>query len=120
MREIEVAFLLINLYYKCGDHGEARKVFDKMPVRNLYSWNNMVSGYAKSKLIKPARRLFDKMPDRKGLILYTRLVFRALLGASANLAALVLGKQVHCIVMALMNLGLNDELFNYLFKLLLT
>ncbi|GFS42784.1 pentatricopeptide repeat (PPR-like) superfamily protein [Actinidia rufa] len=55
---------LINLYCKCGDHGEARKVFDKMSLRNLYSWNNMLSGYAKSGMIKPARRLFEKMPDR--------------------------------------------------------
>lgn len=55
---------LINMYGKCGDHIEARQVFDKMSVRNLYSWNNMLSGYAKQLMVKPARRLFDKMPQR--------------------------------------------------------
>ena len=31
---------LINMYCKCGNVLEARKVFDKMSERNLYSWNN--------------------------------------------------------------------------------
>lgn len=52
------------MYSVCGDHIGAYKVFDKMPVRNLYSWNNMLSGYAKLGMIKPARRLFDKMPEK--------------------------------------------------------
>lgn len=55
---------LINMYGKCGDHIEARRVFDKMSARNLYSWNNMLSGYAKQLMVKPARRLFDRMPER--------------------------------------------------------
>lgn len=55
---------LINMYFKCGDDMEARKVFDKMAVRNLYSVNNMLSGYAKMKNLKAARALFDEMPER--------------------------------------------------------
>ncbi|GMY05491.1 pentatricopeptide repeat-containing protein At2g21090 [Fagus crenata] len=35
---------LISTYFKCGDEVEARDVFDKMSVRNLYTWNNMLSG----------------------------------------------------------------------------
>ncbi|PRQ55342.1 putative pentatricopeptide [Rosa chinensis] len=52
------------MYFKCGDEVDARKVFDKMFVRNLYSWNNMLSGYAKMRNLKEARSLFDKMPER--------------------------------------------------------
>lgn len=55
---------LINMYGKCGDHMEARKVFDKMSVKSLYSWNNMLSGYMKLGMLKPARKLFDQMPER--------------------------------------------------------
>ncbi|CAI9106808.1 OLC1v1006034C1 [Oldenlandia corymbosa var. corymbosa] len=55
---------LIDMYGKCGDHNEARKVFDKMTSRNLYSWNNMLKGYVKKLMVKPARTLFDKMPER--------------------------------------------------------
>ena len=55
---------LISTYFKCGDEVEARDVFDKMSVRNLYTWNNMLSGYAKMGMIKPARKLFDKMVEK--------------------------------------------------------
>ncbi|XP_021810365.1 pentatricopeptide repeat-containing protein At2g21090 [Prunus avium] len=55
---------LINMYFKCADDVEARRVFDKMSVRNLYSWNNMLSGYAKMRNLKEARSLFDKMPEK--------------------------------------------------------
>ncbi|XP_073142708.1 pentatricopeptide repeat-containing protein At2g21090-like [Henckelia pumila] len=52
----------INMYLKGGDHEMAREVFDKTRTKNLYSWNNMLSGYAKLGMLKPAGRLFDKMP----------------------------------------------------------
>lgn len=55
---------LIHMYAECGKDVEARKIFDKMPTRNLYSWNNMLSGYAKLGMIQPARKLFDKMPEK--------------------------------------------------------
>ncbi|PIA54312.1 hypothetical protein AQUCO_00900688v1 [Aquilegia coerulea] len=55
---------LINMYFKCGSDKKARQVFNKMSVRNLYTWNNMLSGYAKQGLIIPARKLFDEMPER--------------------------------------------------------
>lgn len=55
---------LMHMYFECGDHVEARKVFDKMSVRNVYSWNNALSGYAKLGMLDAARRLFDKMTER--------------------------------------------------------
>ncbi|XP_050385218.1 pentatricopeptide repeat-containing protein At2g21090 [Argentina anserina] len=55
---------LIGMYLKCGDEVDARKVFDKMSVRNLYSWNHMLSGYVKMRHLKEARSLFEKMSER--------------------------------------------------------
>ncbi|XP_077231154.1 pentatricopeptide repeat (PPR-like) superfamily protein [Tasmannia lanceolata] len=55
---------LISMYFKCGDYKEAQKVFDKMPVRNVFSWNAILAGYAKSGMINYARRVFDRMPER--------------------------------------------------------
>ncbi|KAI4297740.1 hypothetical protein L6164_037611 [Bauhinia variegata] len=55
---------LIYMYFRCGDDVQARKVFDKMEVRNLYSWNNMLSGYVKMGMVKQARNLFNKMPEK--------------------------------------------------------
>ncbi|XP_057523909.1 pentatricopeptide repeat-containing protein At2g21090, partial [Amaranthus tricolor] len=55
---------LMHVYFECGDHIEARKVFDKMIVRNLFRWNNALSGYVKIGMINVARKLFDKMVER--------------------------------------------------------
>ncbi|KAI3870740.1 hypothetical protein MKX03_024094 [Papaver bracteatum] len=55
---------LIHMYSRCGDYKSARKVFDKMYIRNLYSWNNMLSGYAKLGLVEPAERLFGQMQEK--------------------------------------------------------
>ncbi|XP_054791873.1 pentatricopeptide repeat-containing protein At2g21090 isoform X2 [Prosopis cineraria] len=55
---------LIYMYFRCGHHIEACKVFNKMEVRNLYSWNSMLSGYVKLGMINQARRWFDEMPER--------------------------------------------------------
>ncbi|KAK0581883.1 hypothetical protein LWI29_019095 [Acer saccharum] len=55
---------LINMYFSCDSDVSAREVFDKMSVRNLYSYNGMLSGYAKMGRMRPARKLFDQMPER--------------------------------------------------------
>ncbi|KAJ4961515.1 hypothetical protein NE237_021425 [Protea cynaroides] len=68
---------LINMYFKCGDDMEARRVFDKMPVRNLFSWNNMLGGYAKLGMLKPARKLFEKMPEKDVVSWNTMIIAQA-------------------------------------------
>ncbi|KAJ0966820.1 hypothetical protein J5N97_023737 [Dioscorea zingiberensis] len=38
---------LLTLYAKCGFLRDARKLFDRMPTRNLVSYNTMISSYAR-------------------------------------------------------------------------
>ncbi|KAJ6878095.1 pentatricopeptide repeat-containing protein [Populus alba x Populus x berolinensis] len=44
------------MYSKCGRIDYASRFFNLMPVRNLYSWNSMTSGYGDD-----ASRLFTRM-----------------------------------------------------------
>ncbi|KAK9278526.1 hypothetical protein L1049_028094 [Liquidambar formosana] len=39
-------------------------MFDKMPERDLHSWNIMISGYVRNRNLGAARALFDRMPLR--------------------------------------------------------
>ncbi|GJV54459.1 pentatricopeptide repeat-containing protein [Tanacetum coccineum] len=56
---------LIYMYAECGDCVSARKVFDKMSVRNVFSWNGMINGYVKGGMIRAARGLFERMEVRE-------------------------------------------------------
>ncbi|GFP93038.1 pentatricopeptide repeat-containing protein at2g27610 [Phtheirospermum japonicum] len=52
---------------------EARKVFDKMPERDEFTWNTIISGYANSGKPAEARQLFDKNP-KKSAITWSSLI----------------------------------------------
>ncbi|KAL4564276.1 hypothetical protein LXL04_028336 [Taraxacum kok-saghyz] len=58
---------LIELYHKCGRLIKARRVFDKMPHKNLFSWHAMLSAFCKMGDINEAHQLFDKMPERNSV-----------------------------------------------------
>eukprot|EP01018_Ginkgo_biloba_P008632 Gb_28758 [translate_table: standard] len=62
--DVFVGTALVDMYLKCGKIGTARKVFDKMPERNVVSWNSMIAGYAQNGHLHEALILFQKMPER--------------------------------------------------------
>lgn len=47
-----------------GRVDEARQVFERMPERNVVSWNAMINGYAKNMRIGEAFYLFERMPEK--------------------------------------------------------
>jgi pentatricopeptide repeat protein len=36
---------ILSMYTRCGTIGEAREVFDGLPMRNVVTWNTLISGY---------------------------------------------------------------------------
>ena len=61
---VSLANGLIHMYAKCDRMDLALRVFERLPARNLVSWNSMIAGYARGEGLDRARELFDKMPDR--------------------------------------------------------
>ncbi|WCJ33162.1 Pentatricopeptide repeat (PPR) superfamily protein [Euphorbia peplus] len=52
---------LVNFYSKCGDLRDARKVFDRMRVRNEVSWTTMMAGYGMYGKFGEVFELFEEM-----------------------------------------------------------
>ncbi|KAK0590176.1 hypothetical protein LWI29_023526 [Acer saccharum] len=52
---------LVAMYSQCRRIDFALRVFDMMPKRNVYSWNSMISGYARHGYGEKALRLFSRM-----------------------------------------------------------
>eukprot|EP01018_Ginkgo_biloba_P005616 Gb_23023 [translate_table: standard] len=58
---IFVANALVDMYAKCGSIENARHLFDKIPQRDVVSWNAIISGYAMHGCGKEAIELFEQM-----------------------------------------------------------
>lgn len=56
-----VGTALMDMYGKCGVVDEAEKVFGAMRVKNVYTWNVLISGYAMNGLGEAALQAFDMM-----------------------------------------------------------
>ncbi|XAR50808.1 hypothetical protein NMG60_11005249 [Bertholletia excelsa] len=52
---------LIDAYCKCRNTGYARRVFEKMPTRDVASWTSIICGYSNEEDIGQSVALFDRM-----------------------------------------------------------
>ncbi|XP_038699922.1 putative pentatricopeptide repeat-containing protein At3g15130 isoform X2 [Tripterygium wilfordii] len=59
--DISVTNSIVDMYLKCGEIDEAKKLFCEMPFRNVVSWTVMITGYGKHGLGKEAVNLFKEM-----------------------------------------------------------
>ncbi|KAB1211592.1 hypothetical protein CJ030_MR6G013922 [Morella rubra] len=70
---------LVDLYSKWGRIEDARRVFDKMPQKNVVSWNALIAGYSNHGCGEEAIEVFEQMV-REGMI-PNHVTFLAVLSA---------------------------------------
>lgn len=122
---------LVDMYAKCGFPDNARIVFDSICSKNLFSWTAVISAYSRSGRKFEAVQMLQSLEDknvyawtalisglvqkghyvdafelfvemrREGVEITDPFVLSSITGAAASLAALELGKQVHCLVLTL-------------------
>ncbi|KOM27934.1 hypothetical protein LR48_Vigan468s009600 [Vigna angularis] len=86
-------YLVIDSLMKGGQCDVAKKVFVKMPVRDVVTWNTMVGGYVKNSRFLDALNLFRRMLGCK--VEPDGFTFAAVLTACARLGALCNAEWVH-------------------------
>ncbi|KAL6319576.1 hypothetical protein AAG906_014252 [Vitis piasezkii] len=91
--DVFVGSSLIDMYSKCGQIEDARKVFDRIPHRNTVCWTSMIAGYAQSDLFKEAIELFREM--QIGGFAADAATIACVLSACGHWGALAQGRWIH-------------------------
>ncbi|KAJ8761106.1 hypothetical protein K2173_000785 [Erythroxylum novogranatense] len=63
LTHIKLGSALVDMYSKCGRIEDARRAFDCMPEKNVFSWTSMIDGYGKNGKPIEALELFHKMKE---------------------------------------------------------
>jgi pentatricopeptide repeat protein len=97
--ENPVGNALVTMYVRCRSVESARRLFDRMPERDVVSWTNLVKGYVQSESDEEALKSFRQM-QQEG-IKPNDFTLTSILGGCAILRDLEWGKQVHVFVIKL-------------------
>lgn len=93
-RDSVVAYLVLDMYAKCGSLQDAQKVFDEfLPIWSALEWNIIITGYVELGKSEEAFTLFVRMQEQ-GLLPLT-MTFSSLLKSCVNNSALEAGKRLH-------------------------
>ncbi|CAJ1970544.1 unnamed protein product [Sphenostylis stenocarpa] len=94
--DVYVMSFLVNVYAKCGNMDDARRVFDNMPRRNVVAWTTLMTGYEQNSRPKQSIHAFQEMLHAGSFpSAYTLAV---ILNACVSLYSLKLGDQFHAYI----------------------
>ncbi|KAL6011753.1 hypothetical protein ACLOJK_002218 [Asimina triloba] len=97
--DILVGNSLIDMYAKCGHMDVAETIFANRSDRNTVSWTAMISGFVLKGCHEEAVKLFSQMQSAG--VSSDQATFSSILRASASLALLGLGTQLHSYIIRL-------------------
>ncbi|KAK3040650.1 hypothetical protein RJ639_026971 [Escallonia herrerae] len=119
---------LVDFYSKWGRIEDARNVFEKMPNKNVISWNALIAGYGNHGRGTEAVELFERMVS-EGMA-PNHVTFLAVLSACSYSGLLDSGKEIYrsmrdhkvkpramhytCMIDLYGREGMLDEAFNYI------
>ncbi|KDP26017.1 hypothetical protein JCGZ_21050 [Jatropha curcas] len=91
--DVFVGSSTVDMYGKCGEIKNARKVFDEMPERNVVSWSGMICAYALLGEDENALKLFKEalLED----LSVNDFTFSSVIRVCGNSTLLELGRQIH-------------------------
>nr|AYM00637.1 pentatricopeptide repeat protein [Salvia miltiorrhiza] len=90
---IMIGSALIDMYSKCGRTEDARRVFDYMPKRNVFSWTSMIDGYGKNGSPGEALALFSRMINGSRIV-PNYVTFLGALSACAHAGLVAKGMEI--------------------------
>ncbi|CAN4114871.1 unnamed protein product [Withania somnifera] len=93
IEHVKIGSPLIDMYAKCGWVEDARRVFNHMPEKNVFSWTSMIDGYGKNGYPNEALELFSIM-QVDHLIIPNYITFLSALSACAHSGLVTKGREI--------------------------
>ena len=84
---------LVDMYVRCGVLVKAQEILKELPIRDVVSWNALISGYSHQKQCQQAFNCFEKIQS-EGLAPDV-VIFISLLKACGTIGAMGEGKKLH-------------------------
>jgi pentatricopeptide repeat protein len=81
---------VIDMYMKCGMLAKALRVFNNLPMRNIVSWNTLITGYAQMGDLENASSMINRMNEQS--IEPDQVTFASLLNACSHAGLVDHGK----------------------------
>ncbi|GAB4834118.1 hypothetical protein Ancab_032380 [Ancistrocladus abbreviatus] len=105
--DVYVGNSLVTMYGKCGFVEEAVKVFEKLPERNLVSWNSMIRGYSENGFYQESVDVFMQMIVGEANLIPDVASVVTILPVIAGEGDVEMGMMIHGMTV---KLGLDQEL----------
>ncbi|KAI3678276.1 hypothetical protein L6452_37563 [Arctium lappa] len=94
LSNVVVGTALLEMYWKCSDVNDSRKIFDDLPDKNVVSWTSMITGYAQNQQTDKAMHMIREM-----LVLGHKaefVTYNYLLSSFYNSDDMIHCEQIHC------------------------
>ena len=88
-----IASILISMYTKCGEVAKAHQVLEELPIRNVFSWSALISGYVQQGQGHAALQCLERMQNEG--INPNEVSFLCTLKACGSMKTIDKGKQIH-------------------------
>ncbi|RYR79862.1 hypothetical protein Ahy_A01g004664 isoform A [Arachis hypogaea] len=93
-KDVVIGNALVNMYAKLGAMDCARTVFEQLPVKDIISWNTLITGYTQNGLASEAVDAFNMMEECTKII-PNQGTWVSILPAYSHVGALQQGMKIH-------------------------
>ena len=94
MEVVVIGNAIVDMYAKLGAIDSARTIFEGLPVKDVISWNTLITGYAQNGLASEAIEVYRMMEEHKEII-PNQGTWVSILPAYSHVGALQQGMKIH-------------------------
>ncbi|KAG6576861.1 Pentatricopeptide repeat-containing protein, partial [Cucurbita argyrosperma subsp. sororia] len=94
LQDVVIGNAIIDMYAKLGYIDSARKVFEELPVKDVVSWNTLITGYSQNGLANEAIDVYHLMNDYSDAV-PNQGTWVSILTAYSQIGALKQGMKTH-------------------------